>query len=90
MRRNGRTDSSSQLEPKQEMSDDERKQLLEAAIEKNEKVAESGIEMAKLFLHNGKRQIANRRLREIVEDFGGTAAAKEAKSLLKKAVNSGR
>ena len=80
MRRNG----TAELEPKSELTDDERKQLLEAAIKKNEKVAESGIEMAKLFLHNGKRQIANRRLREIVEDFGGTAAATEAKSLLKK------
>ena len=80
MRRNG----AAELEPKSELTEDERKQLLEAAIKKNEKVAESGIEMAKLFLHNGKRQIANRRLQEIVEDFGGTAAAKEAKSLLKK------
>lgn len=84
MPRNGTAEFCSELESKSELTDDERRQLLEAAIKKNEKLAESGVEMAKLFLHNGKRQIANRRLQEIVEEFGGSAAAKEAKSLLKK------
>jgi outer membrane protein assembly factor BamD (BamD/ComL family) len=73
-----------ELEPKSELTDDDRKQLLEAAIQKNEKLAESGVEMAKLFLEKGKRQIAKSRLRRIVEEFGGSEAAREAKALLKK------
>ena len=67
-----------------ELTDDERRQRLETVIQKNEKLAESGVEMAKLFLENGKRQIAKRRLREIVKEFDGSEAANEAKALLKK------
>ena len=73
-----------ELELKTELTDDQRRQILEDAIQKNEKLAESGLEMAKLFLQKGKRQIAKRRLREIVEKFDGSEAAKEAQALLKK------
>jgi outer membrane protein assembly factor BamD (BamD/ComL family) len=73
-----------ELEPKSELTDDDRKRILEAAIQKNEKVAESAVAMAKLFLEKGKRQIAKGRLRRIVEEFDGSEAAKEAKALLKK------
>ena len=73
-----------ELEPKSELTDDDRKQLLETAIQKNEKLAESGVAMAKLFLEKGRRQIAKSRLRRIVEEFDGSEAAKEAKALLKK------
>ena len=72
-----------ELEPKSELTDDDRKQLLETAIQKQEKLAESGVAMAKLFLEKGKRQIAKSRLRAIVKEFGGSEAAKEATALLK-------
>jgi hypothetical protein len=73
-----------ELEPKNELTDDQRRQILEDAIQKNEKLAESGLEMAKLFLQKGKRQIAKRRLLEILDKFDGSEAAKEAQALLKK------
>lgn len=79
-----RQSGTAELEPKSELSDEERRQLLETAIQKNEKLAESGVEMAKLFLQKGQKQIAKRRLRQIVEEFDGSEAAKEAKALLKK------
>ena len=40
--------------------------------------------MAKLFLEKEKPDIALRRLKEIVAEYSGSAAAAEAKSLLKK------
>jgi outer membrane protein assembly factor BamD (BamD/ComL family) len=79
-----RISSTAELEPKLELSEDEKKQFLETSIQKQEKLAESGVEMAKLFLQKGKRQIAKSRLRRIVEEFDGSEAAKEAKTLLKK------
>jgi len=78
--RSGATDS----KPKSDLTDDDRKQLLEAAIQKNEKLAESGLEMAKLFIAKGKKTIAKRRLKEIVQQFEDSLAAQEAKILLKK------
>ena len=80
MKRSG----TAELEPKTELTDDQRRQILEDVIQKNEKLAESGIDMAKLFIQKGQRQIAKRRLKEIVEKFDGSEAAKEAKVLLKK------
>lgn len=80
MRRSG----TAKHEPQSGNADEEKRQLLDEAIQKNEKLAESAVEMAKLFLQNGKRQIAKRRLREIVAEFAGSAAAKDAKGLLKK------
>ena len=73
-----------ELEPESEKSDEEKRQLLDESIQQNEKLAESGVELAKLFLQKGKRQIAKRRLRQIIAEFDGSAAAKEAKALLKK------
>ena len=78
-----RRSSTAELEPKSELTDDDRKQLLETAIQKNEKLAESGVAMAKLFLEKGKRQIAKGRLRRIVDEFDGSEAAQEAQALLK-------
>jgi TolA-binding protein len=72
------------LEKKPDLTDTEKKAHLEQAIEKQEKLAESGLEMAKMFLQNGKQAIALRRLREIVKQFAGSAAADEAKDMLKK------
>lgn len=67
-----------------EVTDDEQRELLQRAIEKRERLAESRLEMAKLFLQNGKSAIALRRLKEILGEFSGSKAAIEAKSLLKK------
>ena len=80
MKRSG----TAELEPKPELTDEQRRQLLDVAIRKNEKLAESELEMAKLFLEKRKRQIAKNRLRRIVEEFAESDAAIEAKVLLKK------
>lgn len=61
----------------------EQKVLLEDAIQKREKLAESQLEMAKMFLQKNKPGIARRRLREIASEFEGAAAATEAKALLR-------
>ena len=45
---------------------------------------ENELELAKLFLENEKPDIALRRLKEIVVEYSGSAAATEAKSLMKK------
>jgi outer membrane protein assembly factor BamD (BamD/ComL family) len=49
-----------------------------------ERLAESQLDMAKLFMQREKPNIALRRLKEIVAEFSGLAAATEAKSLMKK------
>ena len=72
------------LEKKPELTDTEKKALLDQAIARQEKLAESRLEMAKMFLQNGKRMIAARRLRELVEQFSESPAADEAKQMLKK------
>ena len=76
-------DSRSKAAPKLKPADDAMRLLVDEAIQRNEKLAESGVEMAKLFLEKGKRQIAKRRLREIIEQFGASAAAGDARRLLK-------
>ncbi len=67
-----------------EVTDAAEKDLLQQAIQKQERLAESRLEMAKLFLQNRKPKIAVRRLKEIVNDFGEADVATEAKALLKK------
>lgn len=64
-----------------QLTDDE---LLEQSNQMKEKIAESQLDMAKLFIKNGKSKIALRRLKEIVAEFSGLAAATEASSLMKK------
>jgi outer membrane protein assembly factor BamD (BamD/ComL family) len=76
--------STAELEQKPELTDEERRQLLDAAIQKNEKLAESKLDVAKLFLEKGKKLIAKNRLRRIVEQFPEAESANEAKALLKK------
>jgi TolA-binding protein len=66
-----------------EPTDEARNRLLEEAIHKREKLAESSLEMATMFMQRGKMDIARRRLREIVAEFDGSAAASEAKAMLK-------
>lgn len=59
-------------------------ELLEQSNQMRERLAESQLDMAKLFLKKEKPDIALRRLKEIVVEFSGSAAAIEAKSLMKK------
>ena len=67
-----------------EHTDEDRKLLLEESIQNRGKMAESSLEMAAMFVKNGKVGIARRRLREIVAEFEGSVAAGEAKAMLKK------
>ena len=69
---------------KSEVTDAADNELLQQAIQKQERLAESRLEMAKLFLQKGKPKIAVRRLKEFVNDFGEADVATEAKALLKK------
>jgi Tfp pilus assembly protein FimV len=76
------------LDPKNmeqpEPTEVEEKELVEQSIQKRERLAESGLDMAKLFIENGKPEIAMRRLKEIVDEFDGSAAAEEASEMLER------
>jgi len=63
---------------------DEQKALLEEAIRKRDKLADSELEMARMFIEKGKPDIAKRRLREILDAYGESAAATEARKLMKR------
>ena len=66
------------------LTSDEQKEQLDQALERLDKHAESQLEMARLFIDRGKTEIARRRLHELVEMYGKSEAAKEAKMLLKR------
>ena len=76
------------LDPKNmeqpELTEAEKKELVEQSIQKRERLTESGLEMAKLFMEKGKPKIARRRLKEIVDEFDGSAAAEEAREMLER------
>lgn len=72
------------LEEKPELTEAEKKELLEEAIQKRAKLAESRLEMVRLFLQNGKQDIAERRLKELLENFAGTSEAETAREMLSK------
>ena len=65
------------------LTPEEQKQLVDDAIERQERHAESQLEMARLFIGRGKIEIGRRRLQEVVELYGKSDSAKEAKKLLK-------
>ena len=67
-----------------ELTEEEKQELLEQTNRIREQRAENELELAKLFLENEKPDIALRRLKEIVVEYSGSAAATEAKSLIKK------
>lgn len=67
-----------------ELTEDEQRQLLEHAIQTQQRRAETQLELAKLFLAKGKPDIALRRLQELMAEFPGTAAAKAARTLVKR------
>lgn len=66
-----------------EQSEEQRKALLEQAIQQRVKIAESNLDMAKMFIQNNKFDIARRRLRQLVDEFDGSPAATEAQAMLK-------
>jgi len=70
--------------PTAQLSDAERLELLAAEIEKHEKLASSQIEMAELFLAQGKDEIARRRLEQILSEWPEASSAETAKTMLKK------
>jgi len=67
-----------------ELTEAEQQELLEREKQTRERRAENQLELAKLFLTKEKPDIARRRLKEIVAECSGTAAANEAKILMKK------
>lgn len=69
-------------EVRTEPTEAEQKALLEEAIQKREKLAESHLDMARLFVENQKFDIARRRLQQLIEEFAGSAAACGARALL--------
>lgn len=76
--------SGSKKKPEPELTEEEKQELSERANQIREQQAENQLELAKLFLENEKPDIALRRLKEIVTEYSGSKAAKEAKSLMKK------
>jgi hypothetical protein len=81
------TKSSKKIGPKKksqpELTEEEQRQLLERANQLREQRAETQLDLAKLFLEKKKPDIALRRLEEIVAEFSGSAAATEAKKMIK-------
>ena len=84
------TKSAKKVGPKKkaqpELTEAERRELLEREKLTRERRAENQLELAKLFLTKEKPDIARRRLKEIVAEYSGSAAAIEAKSLIKRLV----
>ena len=82
------TKSKKKIAPKKksqpELTEKETQELLEQTNQIRDQRAENELELAKLFLENEKPDIALRRLKEIVGEYSGSAAATEAKSLMKK------
>ena len=76
--------SSSKKKSQPELTEEEKRNLLEQTDHIREQLAENQLELAKLFLENEKPDIALRRLKEIVVEYSGSAAATAAKSLMKK------
>ena len=64
------------------LTETEKQELLDRAIEKRDKLADSRLEMAKMFQEKGKADIALKRLQELVDEFDGSAAATEARKIL--------
>lgn len=71
------TDQASTLSPEEQTA------ILDEALQRLDKLAESQLEMARLFIARGKCEIAQRRLEEILELYGKSEHAKEARKLLK-------
>ena len=64
------------------LTPEQQTEILDQALERLDKHAESQLEMARLFIDRGRTEIARRRLHELVEMYAKSDAAKEAKVLL--------
>jgi outer membrane protein assembly factor BamD (BamD/ComL family) len=60
----------------------ERQALLEQALVRQEKLADSELEMARMFLVRGRPEIARRRLRKLLADYQAASVAPIARGLL--------
>ncbi|MBS0264362.1 MAG: hypothetical protein JSS02_20665 [Planctomycetes bacterium] len=69
--------------PAAENPEELKRKLLEDAIQQSEKLAESALDMAKLFIAHGQKAIARRRLQEMIRTFERSKSTQEAKLLLK-------
>jgi hypothetical protein len=67
-----------------ELTEAEQRELLERENQARERRAETQLELAKLFLAKDQPKIALRRLKAIVAEYGGSAAANEANRLIKR------
>lgn len=65
------------------LTPEEKKKLVDDAIERLDRLAESELEMARLFINRGKIEIARRRLQELIYRYAKSDAATEAKKQLK-------
>lgn len=66
-----------------QLSEDEKKAQLAEAIEKNERLAESELELANWFIENKRPEFAVRRLKKILKEYPLSSFVPEAKRLLK-------
>lgn len=66
-----------------QLSEEEKKARLAEAIEKNEKLAESELELARWFIENERLDFAIRRLKKILKEYPLSTYVPEAKRLLK-------
>jgi hypothetical protein len=65
-----------------QLSESDRQALLEEALKRQEKLAESGLEMARMFVVRGKPEIARRRLEKLIADYPASTVAPDAEQLL--------
>ncbi len=64
-----------------QLSEEDKKALLTEAIEKNEKLAESELELARWFIQNNRPEFALRRLKKILKEYPFSTSAPESNRL---------
>lgn len=75
--------------PPVQLSEEEKQAQLNEAIEKNEKLAESELELARWFIENDRHDFALRRLKKILKDYPRSSHVTEAQRLLKRLKKNG-
>ena len=74
-----------------QLTDEERRLLVEQAIERGDKIVESKIveseiDIARLFVTTGKVDVARRRLQQVIERFPDSEAVQQAREMLESLV----
>ena len=69
------------------LTDEDRRRLVDEAIERADRIVESEIEMAHLFISSGKVEIARRRLEAIIEKYPESLAVGEARRVVEELVS---